>query len=102
MEALKAKGVTILMVTHSTGSILEYADRCLVMKRLIADTTDVLMSLSAYEKGMILSQEQADTLALPEVESDGDCPSQQVLLEKQKNEANLALVRSDLVLPARL
>lgn len=32
MEALKAKGVTILMVTHSTGSILEYADRCLVME----------------------------------------------------------------------
>ena len=80
MEALKAKGVTILMVTHSTGSILEYADRCLVMEggRLIADTTDVLAAVMAYEKGMILSQEQADTLALPEVESDGDCPSQQV------------------------
>lgn len=93
MEALKAKGVTILMVTHSTGSILEYADRCLVMEggRLIGDTTDVLAAVMAYEKGMILSQEQADTLALPDIESDGDCPSQLVLLEKQKNEANLAL-----------
>ena len=93
MEALKAKGVTILMVTHSTGSILEYADRCLVMEggRLIGDTTDVLAAVMAYEKGMILSQEQADTLALPDIESDGDCPSQSVLLEKQKSEANLAL-----------
>ena len=53
MEALKAKGVTILMVTHSTGSILEYADRCLVMEggRLIGDTTDVLAAVMAYEKG---------------------------------------------------
>jgi lipopolysaccharide transport system ATP-binding protein len=93
MEALKAKGVTILMVTHSTGSILEYADRCLVMEggRLIGDTTDVLAAVMAYEKGMILSQEQADTLELPDIESDGDYPSQLVLLEKQKNEANFAL-----------
>ncbi|EOW9162019.1 ABC transporter ATP-binding protein [Vibrio cholerae] len=93
MEALKAKGVTILMVTHSTGSILEYADRCLVMEggRLIGDTTDVLAAVMAYEKGMILSQEQTDTLTLPEIESDGDYLSQLALLEKQKNEANLVL-----------
>lgn len=93
MEALKAKGVTILMVTHSTGSILEYADRCLVMEggRLIGDTSDVLAAVMAYEKGMILSQERADTLALPDCKSEGECPSQIILLEMQKNEANLAL-----------
>ncbi|MEF3108378.1 ABC transporter ATP-binding protein [Raoultella sp. WB_B2P2-3] len=57
MEALRAKGVTIIMVTHSTGSILEYADRCLVMDhgKLIGDTTDVLAAVLAYEKGMILA-----------------------------------------------
>ncbi|ALP42791.1 ABC transporter ATP-binding protein [Aeromonas schubertii] len=93
MEALKAKGVTILMVTHSTGSILEYADRCLVMQggRLIGNTKDVLAAVMAYEKGMTLSQEQADTLALPEQACSGDIPSQGQLLERQKNEANLAL-----------
>ena len=93
MEALKAKGVTILMVTHSTGSILEYADRCLVMEggRLIGDTSDVLAAVMAYENGMILSQEQADTLALPESNCDGESLSQVILLEMQKSEANLAL-----------
>ncbi|ELB2793018.1 ABC transporter ATP-binding protein [Aeromonas hydrophila] len=93
MEALKAKGVTILMVTHSTGSILEYADRCLVMERgrLIGDTTDVLAAVMAYEKGMILSEEQAEVSALLESENDGECPSQSLLLERQKNEANIAL-----------
>jgi len=61
MEALKKKGTTILMVTHSTGSILEYADRCIVMKNgeVIADTSDVLAAVLAYEKGMILSQAEA-------------------------------------------
>lgn len=56
MEALRDKGVTIIMVTHSTGSILEYADRCLVMDhgKLIGDTRDVLAAVLAYEKGMIL------------------------------------------------
>ena len=55
MEALRAKGVTIIMVTHSTGSILEYADRCPVMEhgKLIGDTNDVLAAVLAYEKGMI-------------------------------------------------
>ncbi|HGM5488625.1 TPA: ABC transporter ATP-binding protein [Serratia fonticola] len=58
MEALRAKGVTIIMVTHSTGSILEYADRCLVMNNgeLVGDTYDVLAAVLAYEKGMLLSQ----------------------------------------------
>lgn len=58
MEALRAKGVTIIMVTHSTGSILEYADRCLVMNdgQLVGDTHDVLAAVLAYEKGMLLTQ----------------------------------------------
>lgn len=91
MEALKAKGVTILMVTHSTGSILEYADRCLVMEggRLIGDTSDVLAAVMAYEKGMLLSQEQIDTQVFPEI--DATDLSQAILLEMQKNEANLAI-----------
>lgn len=72
MEALKKKGTTILMVTHSTGSILEYADRCIVMKNgeLIADTTDVLAAVLAYEKGMILSQAEAPRRA--KVQSTGN------------------------------
>ncbi len=55
MEALKKKGVTILMVTHATGSILEYADRCIVLDggRVVQDTTDVLAAVLAYEKGML-------------------------------------------------
>jgi lipopolysaccharide transport system ATP-binding protein len=58
MEALRAKGVTILMVTHSTGSILEYADRCIVLDhgRIVQDTTDVLAAVLAYEKGMLAQE----------------------------------------------
>lgn len=57
MEALKKKGVTILMVSHATGSILEYADRCIVLDggRVVHDTTDVLAAVLAYEKGMLNS-----------------------------------------------
>nr|WP_244986395.1 ABC transporter ATP-binding protein [Rosenbergiella epipactidis] len=60
MEALKKRGTTIIMVTHSTGSLLEYADRCLVMKngQLICDTDDVLAAVLSYEKGMILSEKK--------------------------------------------
>jgi lipopolysaccharide transport system ATP-binding protein len=55
MEALKKKGVTVLMVTHATGSILEYADRCIVLDagRVVRDTPDVLDAVLAYEKGML-------------------------------------------------
>ena len=69
MEALKAKGVTILMVTHQQAVFWSMPDRCLVMEggRLIGDTTDVLAAVMALKK-MILSQEQADTLALPDIE----------------------------------
>ncbi len=60
MEALRKKGVTILMVTHATGSILEYADRCIVLDGgcVVQDTPDVLAAVLAYEKGM-LKQAQA-------------------------------------------
>lgn len=63
MEALKKKGVTILMVTHSTGSILEYADRCIVLDAgfLLHDTTDVLSAVLTYEKGMM---QQAQVLPM--------------------------------------
>lgn len=55
MEMLRKKGVTILMVTHSTGSILEYADRCIVLDggRVLVDSTDVLSAVLTYEKGML-------------------------------------------------
>lgn len=58
MEQLKNKGVTIIMVTHSTGSILDYADRCIVVDggKIIIDTPDVLAAVLAYEKGMLQSQ----------------------------------------------
>ncbi|MBD9515411.1 ABC transporter ATP-binding protein [Pseudomonas sp. PDM22] len=55
MEDLRKKGVTIIMVTHSTGSVLEYADRCIVLDkgRITIDSTDVLSAVLAYEKGML-------------------------------------------------
>lgn len=59
MEELRRRGVTILMVTHSTGSILEYADRCIVMDggRIQTDTRDVLAAVLTYEKGMIAARQ---------------------------------------------
>jgi lipopolysaccharide transport system ATP-binding protein len=58
MEALRRKGVTILMVTHATGQVLEYADRCIVLDggEIVHDTTDVLAAVLAYEKGMLAEQ----------------------------------------------
>jgi len=55
MEALRAQGVTILMVTHATASVLEYADRCIVLNagRIVSDTKDILAAVLTYEKGMI-------------------------------------------------
>jgi len=70
MEALKKRGVTILMVTHATGSVLEYADRCIVLDggRVVEDTTDVLAAVLAYEKGMI--QRSQGKGGLPEPTAD--------------------------------
>ena len=71
MEALRKKGVTILMVTHSTGSILEYADRCIVLDggRAIQDTPDVLAAVLAYEKGMLNQAQRSAPLAAANAES---------------------------------
>lgn len=90
MEALRAKGVTIIMVTHSTGSILEYADRCLVMNngQLVGDTNDVLAAVLAYEKGMLLTQappkerrQHADSSAVKDVVTLQAIQSEQINVE---------------------
>jgi len=93
LEALRAKGTTILIVTHSAGSILEYADRCLVLDagRLAGDTTDVLAAVLAYEKGMILSHERklADSggMAVAPL-AHREVPSHQMLVARQRAETN--------------
>lgn len=55
IEELKSRGVTVLMVTHSTGSVLDYADRCIVLEsgKMLTDTRDVLSAVLTYEKGML-------------------------------------------------
>ena len=93
MEALRAGGTTILMVTHSSGAILDHADRCLVLKggRLIGDTTDVLAAVMAYEKGMILSGERkADAVGGGAVLAHApDCvPAHETLLSRQRVETH--------------
>ena len=64
MEALRRQGVTILMVTHSSGSILEYANRCIVLDggRITHDTENVLEAVLVYEKGMIAGGRRAEQL----------------------------------------
>lgn len=61
MEQLRASGTTILMVTHATSSILEYADRCIVLDagRILDDSTDVLRAVLAYEKNMLSAHDPA-------------------------------------------
>lgn len=68
MEQLRASGTTVLMVTHATSSILEYADRCIVLDsgRILQDTSDVLAAVLAYEKDMLTLQ-----TALPSDRSKG-------------------------------
>ncbi|WP_426118417.1 ABC transporter ATP-binding protein [Pseudomonas sp. DSP3-2-2] len=67
MEQLKSRGVTIIMVTHSTGSILDYADRCIVVDggRITIDTRDVLEAVLTYEKGMLNREASHETKANP-------------------------------------
>lgn len=93
IESLKAKGVTILMVTHSSGSILEYADRCLVLEggRIIIDTSDVLSAVMAYEKGMILSQHSTESVLASDQVSDEPFPTHESLQMRQMLEANSQL-----------
>lgn len=86
MEELRRRGVTILMVTHSTGSILEYADRCIVMDggRVQVDTTDVLAAVLTYEKGMLAAR----AAARPKTLVDTGVISHEYLLEAQRTEVN--------------
>lgn len=94
MELLRAKGVTILMVTHSTSSILEYADRCLVLSggRLVGNTTDVLAAVMAYEKGMILAEEGASAeTGISINEESVEAPSHARLRAIQREEVNVSL-----------
>jgi lipopolysaccharide transport system ATP-binding protein len=95
MEALRARGTTVLMVTHSSGSILQYADRCLVLERgrLVADTTDVLGAVMAYEKGMALSAARtaSDEAAAVEPWGVGEVPSRDRLVALQQAERNAAV-----------
>lgn len=63
MEALRESGTTILIVTHATGTVLEYADRCIVLDHgeIMQDTTDVLSAVLTYEKGMLLQRDALPT-----------------------------------------
>ncbi|WP_285405845.1 ABC transporter ATP-binding protein [Luteibacter sp. ME-Dv--P-043b] len=72
MEELRRRGVTILMVTHSTGNILDYADRCIVIDggRVTTDTHDVLAAVLTYEKGMIAARSRDAGRAVPEAQPD--------------------------------
>ena len=92
MEALRAKGVTILMVTHSTGSILEYADRCIVLDggRIVQDTHDVLAAVLAYEKGMLAQPARGVSMPSAAAQPDVvplDIESLRALQAAQRNEA---------------
>lgn len=63
MEELRSRGVTILMVTHSTGSVLEYANRCIVLDagRVTDNTSNVLDAVLTYEKGMLRREARSST-----------------------------------------
>ncbi|MEX1829930.1 ABC transporter ATP-binding protein [Luteibacter sp. CQ10] len=76
MEELRRRGVTILMVTHSTGNILDYADRCIVIDggKVTTDTRDVLAAVLTYEKGMIAARGERTPAGsiLPEADIDAE------------------------------
>ncbi len=91
MEELRDRGVTILMVTHSTGSVLQYADRCIVLDggRVSHDTPQVLEAVLAYEKGMIAQQRLPESVvSRPLVES---AMTSQELVARQATRRNSAL-----------
>lgn len=52
LAELKQRGVTILMVTHSTGTVLEHADRAVLIDagRLVRDDRDLLSVVTDYER----------------------------------------------------
>nr|BFD40944.1 ABC transporter ATP-binding protein [Pseudomonas sp. FFPRI_1] len=88
IEKLRDQGATILVVTHSTGSILEYASRCLVLAegQVIMDTQDVLSAVLTYEKGAVFPEKrQSELPALLELP---DVYSLELLKQFQKCEIN--------------
>lgn len=91
MEALRERGVTILMVTHSSSSILEYANRCLVLDggRITHDTGNVLEAVLAYEKGMLAGRAAAAPAAPPPRSAGGY--SQAALRQRQLEGRNAAV-----------
>lgn len=90
IEALRTSGVTILMVSHSTSSILEYADRCIVLEggRVIQDTSDVLKAVLAYEKGMV---PEPEPVYVPELRQWPVVPDIETLRTMQLRERNAEL-----------
>lgn len=52
LDELKARGVTILMATHSMGTVLEHADRAILLDRgrLLRDDRDLLSVVADYER----------------------------------------------------
>lgn len=90
MESLKRQGVTILMVTHATGAVLEYADRCIVLDRgrIIHDTTDVLAAVLAYEKNLIAEQRTGTaTMAAGEATRNWSVSTLQEMVKVDRNSA---------------
>lgn len=71
MEELRSRGVTILMVTHSTGSVLQYANRCIVLDagKVTHNTPNVLDAVLTYEKGMLYHETRSSSpdSAAPEI-----------------------------------
>jgi lipopolysaccharide transport system ATP-binding protein len=95
------------MVTHATGSILEYADRCIVLDggRVVHDTSDVLAAVLAYEKGMLMPQVRAQASAagdaaqpssLAELKAIQQRDCNRVLGEKRFGSARAIIERLDL------
>lgn len=98
MEELRRRKTTILMVTHSTGSILDYADRCIVMDggRVQADTHDVLAAVLTYEKGMIASREarQAHVAADADIDLDDLATLQRSVVNEELSEKRFGSARA--------
>lgn len=98
MEELRRKKVTILMVTHSTGSILDYADRCIVMDggMVKADTRDVLAAVLTYEKGMIASRatKPVDATIEADIDLDNLADVQRSMVNEQVSEKRFGSARA--------
>ena len=86
MQALRDQGVTILMVTHSSSSVLEYASRCIVLDggTVTHDTANVLEAVLAYEKGMLPGRARQATN--PDKRQGGEhYGAEELLLRREEN-----------------